>query len=148
MSTTTATLFGFLYAYAVTRTNVPLKRVFRFISILPLFSPPFMVAFSYMMMFGKNGLVSHQLLGLNMNIFGWHGLWLCQTIAFFPAACLVMEGVLQIHRPQPGIRRPQPGSTGFKLFRTITLPLADPGNAPARRCSPPSRCWPTSATRS
>jgi iron(III) transport system permease protein len=131
LSTTSATLFGFLYAYAVTRTNVPLKRVFRFISILPLFSPPFMVAFSYMMMFGKNGLVSHQLLGLNMNIFGWHGLWLCQTIAFFPAACLVMEGVLQSIAPSLEYAGRNLGATGFRLFRTITLPLAIPGIAGA-----------------
>jgi len=131
LSTATATLFGFLFAYTVTRTDVPLKRAFRFISILPLFSPPFMVAFSYMMMFGKNGLVSHQLLGLSMNIFGWHGLWLCETIAFFPTAALVMEGVLQSIAPSLEYAGRNLGATGFKLFRTITLPLAIPGIAGA-----------------
>jgi len=131
LSTTTATLFGFLFAYAVTRTDVPLKKTFRFISILPLFSPPFMVAFSYMMMFGKNGLISYQLFGIRLNIFGWHGLWLSETIAFFPIAALVMEGVLQSIAPSLEYAGRNLGATGFKLFRTVTLPLARPGVAGA-----------------
>ena len=60
LSTTSAVIIGFLFAYTFTRTNVPLKRVFKTIALLPLFSPPFMVAFSYILMFGRNGLISYQ----------------------------------------------------------------------------------------
>ncbi|RKX73015.1 MAG: iron ABC transporter permease, partial [Spirochaetes bacterium] len=131
LSTTTATLFGFLFAYTFTRTDVPLKKVFKFISLLPLFSPPFMVAFSYLMMFGKNGLITAHLLGLRVNIFGWHGLWLSETIAFFPVAALVMEGVLQSISPSLEYAGRNLGATGFTLFRTVTFPLARPGVAGA-----------------
>jgi iron(III) transport system permease protein len=99
LSTTTATLLGFLFAYTSTRTTVPGRRVFRAIALLPLFSPPFMIAFSYILMFGRNGLVTYTVFGSRMNIIGWHGLWLSQTIAFFPIAALVMEGVLQSIAP-------------------------------------------------
>jgi iron(III) transport system permease protein len=131
LSTSTATLFGFLFAFTVTRTNVPLKRFFKTVSILPLFSPPFMVAFSYLMMFGKNGLITAHLFGLRVNIFGWHGLWLSETIAFFPVAALVMEGVLQSIAPSLEYAGRNLGATGFTLFRTITFPLARPGVAGA-----------------
>ncbi len=131
LSTSTATLIGFLFAYTITRTDVPLKKVLKVISILPLFSPPFMVAFSYLMMFGKNGLITAQLLGLRVSIFGWHGLWLSETIAFFPVAALIMEGVLQSIAPSLEYAGRNLGATGFKLFRTITLPLARPGVAGA-----------------
>ncbi|MCK4985552.1 MAG: hypothetical protein KAS40_08545, partial [Desulfobacterales bacterium] len=99
LSTSTATLFGFLFAFTVTKTDVPLKKFFKVVSILPLFSPPFMVAFSYLMMFGKNGLITAHVFGLRVSIFGWHGLWLSETIAFFPVAALVMEGVLESISP-------------------------------------------------
>ena len=131
LSTATATLFGFLFAYTITRTAVPFKRFFKVVSILPLFSPPFMVAFSYLMMFGKNGLITAHLLGLRVNIFGWHGLWLSETIAFFPVAALVMEGVLQAIAPSLEYAGRNLGATGFTLFRTITFPLARPGVAGA-----------------
>lgn len=131
LSTLSATIIGFVFAFTVTRTDVPGKKVFKLISLLPLFSPPFMVAFSYIMMFGKNGLITAGLLGLKTNIFGWHGLWLSQTIAFFPIAFLVMEGVLQSISPMLEHAGRNLGATGFTLFKTVTFPLARPGVAGA-----------------
>lgn len=126
LSTTTATLVGFLFAFTATRTDVPLHRVFRMIAILPLFSPPFMVAFSYMMMFGRNGLITYRLLGLRTNIFGWHGLWLSQTISFFPVAAMVIESALRSISPNVEYAGRNLGATGMRLLRTVTLPLARP----------------------
>lgn len=131
LSTSSATVLGFIFAYTITRTEVPFRRVFKAISILPLFSPPFMVAFSYLMMFGKNGLITAHLFGLRISLFGWHGLWLSETIAFFPIAALVMEGVLRSISPSLEYAGRNLGATGFKLFRTITFPLARPGVAGA-----------------
>lgn len=131
LSTLSSTLIGFIFAYTVTRTDVPMRKAFKLISLLPLFSPPFMVAFSYIMMFGRNGLITKGLFGLDVNIFGWHGLWLAQTIAFFPVAFLVMEGVLQSISPMLEYAGRNLGATGFTLFRTVTFPLARPGVAGA-----------------
>jgi len=131
LSTLSATFIGFIFAYTVTRTNVPGRKFFKIISILPLFSPPFMVSFSYIMMFGRNGLITKGLLGLDVNIFGWQGLWLAQTIAFFPVAFLTMEGVLQSISPMLEYAGRNLGASGSTLFRTVTLPLARPGVAGA-----------------
>ena len=131
LSTLSATFIGFVFAFTVARTDVPCRKVFKLISLLPLFSPPFMVAFSYIMMFGKNGLITAGLFGVKVNIFGWHGLWLAQTIAFFPVAFLVMEGVLQSISPMLEYAGRNLGATGFTLFRTVTFPLARPGVAGA-----------------
>lgn len=131
LSTTTATLLGFLFAYTVTRTTVPGRRLFRTIALLPLFSPPFMIAFSYILMFGRNGLITYSLLGTRFNIIGWHGLWLSQTIAFFPIAALVMEGVLQSIAPSLEYAARNMGARGWQVFRTVVLPLARPGVAGA-----------------
>ena len=131
LSTSSATLFGFLFAFGLTKTTMPLKRLLKGILILPLFSPPFMVAFSYLMMFGRNGLITYGLFGVRTNILGWHGLWLSETIAFFPVAALTMESVLQSIAPSLEYAGRNLGATGFKLFRTVTLPLATPGVAGA-----------------
>src|SRR5574341_1245151 len=131
LSTTSATLVGFLFAYTFTRTTVPAKGLFRAIAVLPLFSPPFMIAFSYILIFGRNGLVTYTLLGTRYNIIGWHGLWLSQTIAFFPIAALVMEGVLASIAPSLEYAARNLGASGWRLFRTVTLPLARPGVAGA-----------------
>jgi iron(III) transport system permease protein len=131
LSTTSATLVGFLFAYSFTRTSVPGKGILRTIALLPLFSPPFMIAFSYLLMFGRNGLVSYSLLGTRYDIIGWHGLWLSETIAFFPIALLVMEGVLQSIAPSVEYAARNLGAGGWQVFRTIVFPLARPGVAGA-----------------
>lgn len=127
LSTSTATLFGFLFAYSITKVDVPLKRVFKAVLILPIFSPAFMVAFSYLMMFGKNGLITYGLFGVRLNILGWHGLWLSETIAFFPIAALTIENVLQSIAPNIEYAARNLGASGGRLFRTVTLPLSIPG---------------------
>ncbi len=131
LSTITATVFGFVYAYSIVKTDIPFKKFFKIVSILPLFSPPFMVAFSYLMLFGKNGLITYGLLGIRASIMGWHGLWLAQTIAFFPVAAMSIEGVLRSISPSVEYAGRNLGADGFKLFRTITLPLSTPGVAGA-----------------
>jgi iron(III) transport system permease protein len=131
ISTMTATLVGLLFAFAVTRPDVPGRRFFRAIALLPLFAPPFMVAFAYILMFGRQGLITRTVLGMSANIFGWHGLWMVQTIAFFPLAMLIIIGVLEAVNPSLEHAARNLGATEGAVLRTITFALARPGIAGA-----------------
>lgn len=131
ISTLTATLSGLVFAFAVTRRDIPGRRFFRAIAMLPLFAPPFMVAFAYILMFGRQGLITKTLLGLDGNIFGWHGLWLVQTVAFFPLAMLIITGVLEAINPSLEHAARNLGADEWTVVRTISLALARPGIAGA-----------------
>ena len=131
LSTASATLVGFLYAYATSRRDLPGRKAFQTAAILPLFAPPFMIAFAYILMFGRMGLITHTLLGLNINIFGWKGLWLVQTVAFFPYASLIITEVLERINPTLEHAAQDLGAGDVTLFRTVTWPLARPGIAAA-----------------
>lgn len=131
LSTATATLAGLVFAFATTRPDVPGRRFFRSVALLPLFAPPFMVAFAYILMFGRQGLITRTLLGLDVNIFGWHGLWLVQTVAFFPLAMLIIIGVLEAINPSLEHAARNLGADEWTVVRTITLALARPGIAGA-----------------
>lgn len=127
LSTFSATLVGFLYAYATSREDLPGRKAFQTVAVLPLFAPPFMVAFAYILMFGRMGLITHTLFGLTVNIFGWKGLWLVQTVAFFPYASLIITEVLERINPTLEHAAQGLGAGDVNLFRTVTLPLARPG---------------------
>jgi iron(III) transport system permease protein len=131
ISTLTATFAGLAFAFATTRADVPGARLFRSVAVLPLFAPPFMVAFAYILMFGRQGLITHTLLGLNLNIFGWQGLWLVQTVAFFPLAMLIIVGVLEGVNPSLEHAARNLGADEWAVVRTISLALARPGIAGA-----------------
>jgi iron(III) transport system permease protein len=130
-STATATAVGAVYGYAITREDLPGRAFFRAVGLLPLFAPPFMVAFAYILMFGRQGLVTRGLLGLDVNIFGWQGLWLVQTVAFFPYAMMIVAQVLDAINPTLEHAARNLGARDGTLLRTIVLPLARPGVAAA-----------------
>ena len=131
LSTTTAVTLGFAYAYAMVYSHMPWKPFFRLVGILPLLSPPFVVAASYILLFGPRGIVSYGLLGQSPNILGLGGLWGVQTIAFFPFAYQLIADVLARSDPRLEQAARNLGANFLSVFRSVTVPLARPGLAAA-----------------
>ncbi len=126
-STTTAVTLGFIYAYAMVYSDMPWKPFFRLVGILPLLSPPFVVAASYILLFGPRGVITYGIFGQSPLILGFSGLWGVQTIAFFPFAYQLIADVLARSDPRLEQAARNLGAGTWNVFRTITLPLVRPG---------------------
>jgi iron(III) transport system permease protein len=130
LSALTATVLGFLYAYAIHYSNIRGKRFFRFIAFLPLLAPSVMSGLAFLLLFGRGGIVSQWLkswFSIELDLYGLPGLWIVQTISYFPLAYMTTTGVLRSISPNLEIAAQNLGARGFHLFRTITLKLALPG---------------------
>lgn len=127
LSTSTAVLLGFVYAYAMVYSEMPWKPFFRLLGLLPLLSPPFVVAAAYLLLAN----IISRMLGQRINIIGFGGLWVVQTIAFFPFAYQLIADVLSRSDPRLEQAARNLGASAWNVFRTITLPLARPGLAAA-----------------
>ena len=68
LSTTTAVLLGFVFAYAMVYTPMRWKPFFRIVGILPLLSPPFVVAAAYVILFGPRGLITYGVFGQTISV--------------------------------------------------------------------------------
>ncbi len=127
-----STVIGFIFAYASAYVKIAFKKVLGIIAILPIISPPFVVGLSAILLFGRTGLITRDLLGLdNFEIYGFGGLVLVQTLTFFPVAYLVMVGLLQQIDPSVEEAARDLGASRWEVFKTITLPLMAPGIANA-----------------
>jgi iron(III) transport system permease protein len=131
VSTTTAVLLGFIYAYSMVYSEMPGKWFFRMVGILPLLSPPFVVAASYILLFGPRGVITYGIFGQSPLILGFSGLWGVQTIAFFPFAYQLIADVLARNDPRLEQAARNLGASTWNVFRSITVPLARPGLAAA-----------------
>jgi iron(III) transport system permease protein len=131
LSTASATVLGFIYAYVISRPDLPLRAPLRLIATLPLFSPPFTLGFSYLLMYGRFGLITHNVLGFETSILGWKSLWAVQTLTHFPYATLAVERALAATPARFEAAARNLGAGGFTVFRTITLPLVRPALAGA-----------------
>src|SRR5437763_8772759 len=127
LSTTTAVILGFVYAYAMVYSAMPWKPFFRLIGILPLLSPPFVVAAAYLLLFGPRGVVSYGVFGQTPIIFGLNGVWGVQTIAFFPFAYQLIADALSRSDPRMEQAARNLGAGSWRVVRTVTLPLSRPG---------------------
>ncbi|HOX13553.1 MAG TPA: iron ABC transporter permease [Spirochaetia bacterium] len=121
---------GFLFAFAVTRADVPFKRILHAVAIIPIVSPPFIGALAIIMLFGNNGFITWNLLRIrNFPIYGFTGLMIAQAVTFFPVAYLTLRGVLESINPTLEDAALDLGGSRFRVFRRVTLPLAMPGIA-------------------
>ena len=125
-------VLGFVYAYTLVRTAVPLKRLLHVLAILPIVSPPFVSSIAIILLFGRGGIITSGLLGLrDFNIYGFKGLLLAQVMTFAPVAYLVLRGVLEGIDPTLEDAALNLGAARLSVFRRVTLPLAVPGLAGA-----------------
>ncbi|GAB4112333.1 MAG: hypothetical protein Kow00103_01460 [Candidatus Caldatribacteriota bacterium] len=130
---TLGTIIGFIFAYALTRTPLPFKNFFRLTATFPIISPPFVVALSAILLFGRAGTLTpyiNKIFG-DYSIYGLNGLILVETIAYAPTAFLVLYGILQAIDPSLEEAAMDLGASRGKVFSTITLPLSTPGIASA-----------------
>ena len=82
-----ATLIGYIFAYTITRVNVPAKGFLKTMATLPILSPPFVLSLSIIFLFGKQGLITKNLLGIKgSNVYGMTSLIVVQVMSFFPIA--------------------------------------------------------------
>lgn len=122
------TALGYLIAFVLTRIDVPMKQALHLLTLLPVVSPPFVGAVSILFLFGFNGLVTRQLLGLqDFNIYGRWGVIASQVFTCVPLAYLSLRGVLQSISPTLEDAAYNVGASRWQTFWRVTFPLSLPG---------------------
>jgi iron(III) transport system permease protein len=130
---TVATVLGLAFALLGQRTRVPLvRRSMTAVSLLPIITPPFILAFAMIFLLGRRGLLTHDLLGMSSSwIFGIPGVALAQILAFTPVAYLVIQGSVSGLNAALEEASVTLGASRWHTFKTITWPLLRPGLANA-----------------
>ena len=129
ISTISCTGVAFIFAYTITRLDVPFKKLFRFVTLLPIVSPPFVVALSYILLFGVQGIITKDLLGLHVDVYGVFGLWIVQTVTFFPYAFSIIYGVIGKISTNLEYAAYNMGANRWQVFKDVFWPLCRPGVA-------------------
>jgi iron(III) transport system permease protein len=128
------TALGFLFAYTAVRAGLSRgsRTVLDAATLLPLVSPPFTTAIAMIFSFGPRGLITYQLLGLKgATVYGLPSTLFSETVTYFPIAYLTLRPVLAAIDSTIEDMAFSLGSSRWRVFRTVTLPLAVPGLANA-----------------
>jgi iron(III) transport system permease protein len=121
-STTVVTVgLAFVYAYALTRTTMPLRGLFRLVAMLPIFAPSLVQGIAFVYVFGNNGIVTRYT-GLNVGIYGFKGIVAAETFYCFPHAMLILVAALGAADARLYDAASALGAGRLKTFLTVTLP--------------------------
>jgi iron(III) transport system permease protein len=120
LSTVIVVSLAFGYAYALTRTRMPLKSLFTAIAMLPLFAPSLLSAISFIYIFGNQGFLKSWLFG--GTIYGPIGIVLSQCFYCFPHAMLILTTALALADGRLYEAADALGTSKTRVFWTITLP--------------------------
>jgi iron(III) transport system permease protein len=131
-----STFLALAFALVTDRTSFVARRLLRFLSILPIIAPPFVVGLALILLMGRNGSINKVLewaFGFEGGrwIYGFQGVWIAQTLSFTPVAYLILVGVIQGINPALEEAAQTLRADPWRVFRTVTLPLALPGIANA-----------------
>ena len=126
------TLLGFLFAFTVER--VQLSRLsaksLDVATLLPLISPPFTTSIAFVFSFGPRGFITHDLLGMNnASVYGLPSTLAAETLTYFPLAYMALRPMLAAIGSDIEEMALSLGSSRWRVFRKVTLPLTLPGLA-------------------
>ena len=126
LSTAIGLLFSYVEVY-VKVGKIP-GGLFSVVSMLPVVSPPFVLSLSMIMLFGRAGLITRQILHIYDNsVYGYWGIVIVQTLTFFPVCYMMLKGLLKNIDPSLEEAVRDMGASRFKVFTDVTLPLMLPG---------------------
>ncbi len=125
----TTTIIGVPIAYVMTRYNVAGKQLLHILIIMSLMSPPFIGAYSWIILMGRNGLIAKlfKLFGaVAPTIYGREGIIFVFTLHLFPYIYLYTSGAMNSIDSSLEEAAENLGMNKLKRIWTITLPVILP----------------------
>ena len=132
-----STAFALVLALAVQRGQQRgLGAVAKLMSVLPIVTPPFVIALALVVLFGRTGLVTTFLsntfdLPRTRWIYGLPGVTIAQVLAFTPIAFMILSGAIAAISPTLEEAAQTLRASKARVFRSVTWPLLRPALAAA-----------------
>jgi len=122
LSTLITVPLAFLYAYALTRSCLPLPGVWKTIALIPILVPSMLPGIALVYLFGNQGLFKALMLG--HSIYGPIGIVVAEVFFTFPHGLLIVVTALsltdaRLYEAAIALRTSRP-----RMFFTVTLPGA------------------------
>ncbi|MDP4301722.1 ABC transporter permease [Leptothrix discophora] len=137
-----STLLGLVLALAAQRGHRDPEAqrrqgaLFRLMAVLPIVTPPFVIALALVVLFGRTGLVTGWLSSVfeiprSRWIYGLTGVTLAQLLSFTPIAFMMLHAALAAISPSLEEAAQTLRASRWRVMRTVTWPLLRPALANA-----------------
>lgn len=116
-----STVIGLLYAYGVTRTRMKLKKMYRYLALLPIFIPTMVHGMALIYLFGRTGLITTKL-GIDIGLYGKTGIIMALIVYCLPQAYMILSVALDSADNRLYEAAEVMDSSPVRTFFKVTLP--------------------------
>jgi len=116
---------AFVFAFAIQRSCIPWKGLWRNIALIPILAPSMLAALSFIYLFGNQGWLKVVLGWFGVaTVYGLPGMVLAMTFASFPHAVMILLAGLALSDARLYEAADSMATPEWRKFLTITLPGA------------------------
>lgn len=90
-----ASIFGGIIAYYMLFSSERVRKFYYYLLMLTMISPPFIFGISYIMLFGRRGLITYRVLGFHTNPYGLKGIVMLQLIGEISFATFMLYEIFK-----------------------------------------------------
>ena len=122
-------VIGVPLAYITTTFKIRGNRLINILVIMSMLSPPFLGAYSWILMLGRNGEITQLLKAIGIkipSIYGFGGILLVFVLKLFPYIYMYTKGALKKVDASLGEAAESRGYHGIRKILTVSLPLVLP----------------------
>ncbi|GMQ77309.1 MAG: hypothetical protein BMS9Abin01_2638 [Gammaproteobacteria bacterium] len=120
VSTVITITLAFVFAYALTRSCMRGKAIFKGIAYIPILAPSLLSAISFVYLFGNQGMIKGLLMG--NTIYGPIGIIMGEVFWTFPHALIIIMTALSLADARLYEAAESLGTSKLRTFFTVTLP--------------------------
>lgn len=129
-ATIASVVVGVVLGYFMSVFKIRGAKLLRMCIVMATMSAPFVGAYAWIMLLGRNGVITNFLSGLfgitMPDIYGFNGIMLVFVTQPFPLVFLYVQGAMSKMDASLMEASENLGCTGFKRFFTVVLPLISP----------------------
>lgn len=119
----TSILGSFIAFYMIFSGKI-IKKFYYYLLMLSMISPPFIFGISYIMLFGRRGLITYKILGLHMNPYGLHGIVMLQILGEVSFAAFMLYEIFKNVDYSLIAASRSLGATPWETVKRVILPLS------------------------
>ena len=122
ISTFLTVVFAFGFSYALNRSCMPFKSVFRMVAMMPILVPSLLPGIALIYLFGNQGIFKSLLMG--QSIYGPLGIVIGSVFFTFPHAMIIITTALSIADQRQYEAAESLRASKWRTFWTVTIPGA------------------------
>lgn len=107
--------------------NKWVSRLINLTLMLTMISPPFVTSLSYITLFGRRGFITHDILGLTLNTYGFYGIVLMQSLGFISLSSILLIGIIKSLNTDIIQSARDLGADTGSIITDIIIPMIRPG---------------------